>query len=87
MSARVRALWLALGLWLTPALASACAVCTGGENEDSAFAFILMTVFMSCLPLVLIGTIAWFLRRAFREREAKAQQRLAGLSPETGPTP
>lgn len=88
MSAHVRALslWLALGLWLAPALASACAVCMGGQEEDSAFAFILMTVVMSGLPLVMIGGIAWFVRRAYRQREARAEARLVGLAPGTDPS-
>ena len=75
----------AAALW-PPAAAHACAVCTGGGSEESAFAFILMTVFMSGLPLVLIGGVAWFLRRAHRQREARTQARLQGLAPE-GPTP
>ena len=63
---------LALGLWLAPALAQACAVCMGGQEEESQWAFILMTVFMSGLPLAMIGGLAWFVRRAYRQREARA---------------
>ncbi len=75
----------ALGTGL-PGAARACSVCRGGASEESAFAFILMTVFMSGLPLALIGGVAWFLRRAHRQREARTQARLQGLAPE-GPTP
>jgi len=77
---------LALGLWLAPSLARACAVCMGGQEEESQLAFILMTVFMSALPLVMIGSIAWFIRRAYREREARSQARVEGTAPGIGPS-
>ena len=58
----------------------------GGQEEESAYAFILMTIFMSGLPLALIGAIAFFVRRAYRQREERAQARLAGLEPGIGPS-
>ena len=85
MSLRARAALLTVALWLAPSVASACAVCMGGQEEESATAFILMTIFMSGLPLALIGGIAWFVRRAYRQREARAEQRMIGLAPKLDP--
>ena len=53
-----------------PRLAWACSVCTAGRDDESRTAFILMTAFMTFLPLVLIGGILWWLRRRFRELAA-----------------
>jgi len=60
-----------------PARASACAVCAGG-NPANRFAFFLMTIVMSLLPLVLfVGAFLWLRARLhgrseFVERDAEA---------------
>ena len=46
--------------WLTPALALACPVCIGA-NEANRDAFLLSTVFMSLVPLAMIGGLVGFL--------------------------
>jgi MYXO-CTERM domain-containing protein len=53
-----------------PRLAWACSVCTAGRDDESRTAFILMTAFMTFLPLLLVGGILWWLRRRFREISA-----------------
>ena len=49
-------------LLVTPALAHACAVC-GGGSDRMRIAFLISTAFLSLLPLALIFTGVWWLRR------------------------
>ncbi len=49
-------------LLLTPALAHACAVC-GGGSDRMRIAFLISTAFLSLLPLALIFSGVWWLRR------------------------
>ena len=74
--ARGRA-WLvglaALPLALAPSLASACAVCTAGRDEENAFAFLMTTIFMSIMPLAAIGTLVFVLWRRIRKLEQEAE--------------
>jgi hypothetical protein len=64
--------WAALALGtLWPALAQACPVCFAA-SERSRVAFFDMTMFMSLLPLGMIGGGLWWLRhggRAFLSSE------------------
>ena len=54
---------LALAIVLSPQLASACAVCMTGKEDETRLAFIVTTAFMTFLPLGLIGGFVWWLRR------------------------
>lgn len=58
-------------LGAAPQLARACAVCTAGRDEESQWAFIITTVFLSVLPLALIGGIAWMIWRRLRDADAR----------------
>ena len=49
-------------LTFTPVLAHACAVC-GGGTDRMRIAFLISTAFLSLLPLALIFTGVWWLRR------------------------
>lgn len=49
-------------LLVTPALAHACAVC-GGGTDRMRIAFLISTAFLSLLPLALIFSGVWWLRR------------------------
>ncbi len=56
----------ALLCWV-PASAWACAVCVTGQEDETRNAFLLTTVFMSALPLAMIGSIVgWLLWRVRR---------------------
>jgi hypothetical protein len=82
---RVRASLLsAVGLVLcTPALALACPVCFNAKNEAARIAFLATTVFLTALPLFLIGgTITWLARRA-----AQAEQSVEPPDPAPDPAP
>lgn len=68
----------ALALTLGPSTALACAVCGGGDANRQAY--FDMTIFLSLLPLALIGGMVgtvWFLyRQAERaSREAAPEER------------
>lgn len=67
---------LAAFLCALPRAAAACAVCLSGREDDNQRAFLAGTILLSTLPLMLIGGIAWWVRRRAREiaaREAAAQ--------------
>jgi hypothetical protein len=65
---------LAAGLaWLTPVAAAACSVCFSGSEESRA-AFIGTTVFLSVLPLAMIGGLVWWIRRRLRAIESSPAQ-------------
>ena len=69
------ALLLLVGL---PDAAQACAVCFDPRAE-SRFAFLATTVFLSVVPLGMVGGVGLWLRRRARE--------LKGLPPEDGAGP
>lgn len=54
---------------LAPADAWACAVCFSGVagSEETRIAFTVSTAGMTFLPLILIGSVAWWIRRRVRE--------------------
>jgi len=54
---------IALAIVLSPQFASACSVCMTGKDDETRFAFIAMTAFLTFLPMGLIGGFVWWLRR------------------------
>ncbi len=72
MSRRARVTLLAVTLGtLVPALASACATCTGADDRNKG-AFLGSTLFLSLLPLAfLVAGFVWWARggRAWLARE------------------
>ena len=53
--------------------ALACPVCFSPKNEENRLAFIMMTGFLTCLPLGLIGSGVWWYRRRMREFERRTR--------------
>jgi hypothetical protein len=49
-----------------PGVASACAVCFSGRTDETRVAFGLTTAFMTLLPLIVIASVVWWLRRRAR---------------------
>jgi ABC-type tungstate transport system substrate-binding protein len=62
----LRSLLLVALLAALPRAALACAVCTGGTEDDTRIAFILTTVFLTALPLILVGSLVFYLLRRAR---------------------
>lgn len=75
---RVRLPWApvvaVVALMLVPAEAWACAVCFD-PREENRFAFLATTIFLSLVPLGMVGGVGLWLRRRARQ--------LRGLPPET----
>ncbi len=61
-----------LALW--PGAAGACPVCMSNQAEASRNAFIATTGFLTVLPLLMVGGLAWWIRRRSREL-ARAETR------------
>jgi hypothetical protein len=60
-----RGLFTALVVWGFPANVLACPVCFAAKDEANRVAFVASTVFLTALPLVLMGAfIGWASRRA-----------------------
>ncbi|MCH2119343.1 MAG: hypothetical protein MK161_16800 [Pirellulales bacterium] len=72
-----KALVLISSLVLTalPGWAWACAVC-GSQDEKSAGAYLAMTIFLSLLPLSLIGGVGYWLWRRYHTLEGAQSQRV-----------
>ena len=56
-----------------PEAAEACSVCGAAQDDSVREAFLVTTVFLSVLPLLLVGGFAWWLRRRIRELDAGSQ--------------
>ena len=68
--ASMPSVWVAcatgVALLLAPQLADACAVCFSASDENRE-AFTVTTVFLTVLPLVMVGsTVGWLLRQLRR---------------------
>jgi hypothetical protein len=74
VSALRRSLIVALGtlLGVLPRVASACAVCFSGKEDDSRVAFIATTAFMTAMPLLLVGGTIYYLYRRSERISAEA---------------
>lgn len=70
-------------LVLAPRIALACPVCMGGRDDETRAAFLVTTLFLSVLPLALIGGVIWWLMR--RVRALEEQRSAAGESPGLDP--
>ena len=61
---------------LLPTVADACAVCVGG-NEENRIAFIVTTIFLTIVPLIVIGgTVRWAQKKAEAIRKLEAENDL-----------
>ncbi len=67
-------LWLAAALGLVlvwaPEMSDACAVCFSGRDE-SRQAFTITTGLLTALPLLMIGSVVYWLRLRVREMEGR----------------
>jgi hypothetical protein len=58
-----------LVLFCVPVTALACPVCFAGNGEESRTAFLTTTIFMTSLPLAMIGGVIWWLRRRLLQQD------------------
>ena len=74
-----------------PSIAHACPVCFSVKNEGARVAFLATTIFMTALPLVMIGgLIYWFAVRSVelaKEEEAEALAAIDGPEEVGAPDP
>jgi hypothetical protein len=54
---------LSTAVLTAPRLAVACAVCFTGRADETRVAFLVTTGLLSALPILLIGSLVWWLRR------------------------
>lgn len=54
---------VATAMLLVPHLATACSVCFTGRADETRIAFIVTTGLLTALPVLLIGSLIWWLRR------------------------
>ena len=57
-------------LLLAPQVAEACAVCAPSDEEEVRTAFIVSTAFMTFFPLMVLGGVAWWIRRRYKAADA-----------------
>jgi hypothetical protein len=57
------AVMISTAVLLVARIAAACAVCFTGRADETRIAFIATTGLMTALPLLLIGSLVWWLRR------------------------
>lgn len=56
-------------LLVLPRVAAACPVCNANGDEESRVAFVVTTVFLSGLPVVMVGAGVWWVWRRIRAAE------------------
>jgi hypothetical protein len=61
---------LTLALLLAPGFAEACAVCAPTDVEEVRTAFIVSTAFMTFFPLMVLGSVAWWIRSRYKAMDA-----------------
>ena len=69
---------LASVVTLAPKLAFACAVCMSGRDDETRLAFEIATAFMTVTPLLMVGGVLLWLRRRFKELEARHEAARSG---------
>jgi len=52
---------------LVPKLAAACAVCFTGRSDETRIAFLVTTGLLTALPILIVGSLVWWLCRRARQ--------------------
>ncbi|MBW2712593.1 MAG: hypothetical protein JRC77_02470 [Deltaproteobacteria bacterium] len=58
--------FLVLVFSLAPDVAEACAVCAPTDEEEVRTAFIVSTAFMTFFPLLVLGSVVWWIRGRYK---------------------
>ena len=64
---------IALALVSAPQLSDACAVCFSGRDENRQ-AFTITTALLTGLPLLMVGSVVYWLRLRFRELQERVRR-------------
>lgn len=48
-------------------MALACPMCQSGYSPKSIFAYKIVTVFLTALPLVMGGSLVWWVRKRYKD--------------------
>ena len=64
---------IALALISAPQLSDACAVCFSGRDENRQ-AFTITTALLTGLPLLMVGSVVYWLRLRFRELQERVRR-------------
>lgn len=64
---------VALALVSAPQLSDACAVCFSGRDENRQ-AFTITTALLTGLPLLMVGSVVYWLRLRFRELQERVRR-------------
>jgi hypothetical protein len=64
---RALAVMFSMAILFVPRFAAACAVCFTGRADETRVAFLATTGLLSALPLLLIGSLVWWIRRRARQ--------------------
>ncbi len=51
-----------------PTIAEACSVCMTGREDENRIAFLVTTVFLSLLPLAILGGVVYWIWRRMRDQ-------------------
>ena len=70
-----------------PALALACPVCFNAKDDAARVAFLGTTVFLTALPVLMIGGVILWLSRRMAAAEQASFEPPAELEPEAGTDP
>ncbi len=66
-----------------PTIAQACSVCLTGREDDNRIAFLTTTVFLSVLPLAILGGVVYWVWRRARDESHRGAQPAASCSQDT----
>lgn len=75
------------GVLASPALALACPVCFSAKNEATRVAFLGTTVFLTALPLFLVGGVALWLAKRMEQAEREHAELAGTTTPVVKPVP
>ncbi|MFO0566068.1 MAG: hypothetical protein U0263_10430 [Polyangiaceae bacterium] len=91
MKPKALAVLSAVAVFCLPALALACPVCGAAQNDANQRAFVGSTIFLSLLPLAMMGGLAawglWRVRKQAEERKSEDVPRDSSVQLRLEPRP
>jgi hypothetical protein len=81
VTTRTKALLLGAAALVLPEAALACPMCVSAQDEAVQTAFAVASLFMTAMPLGVIGGFVWWLRRRARQLAAEEAAGVIRLPP------